>query len=64
MRNIPEIHVNNIAGVERVNLYIRNSSVTLDFEMAWTAIHLSGYSIPVLDLEIKTTNVERNGHFQ
>ena len=36
------------------NIY--NSSVTLDLDLAWSDIHFSGYTIPVLDLEIKTTN--------
>ena len=39
-----------------MTLNIYNSSITLDLDLAWSDIHSSGYTIPILDLEIKTTN--------
>ena len=56
LTNLYELYLNSIAGIERVTANIYNSSVTLDLSLAWSDIHFSGYTIPVLDLEIKTTN--------
>ena len=56
VRNIPKLYLNSIAGMNSAIVNIYNSSVTLDLELAWSDIRLSGYSIPNLDLEINTTN--------